>query len=111
MRITLVKKIKLDGQPCRKCLEVEKRLRDAGAFEKLDAVVIADERDPASEGMRLAARYGVNEAPFFVVERDDDSVEIHTVYFRFMKEVMGKAQSEQDELAELAEKSRALDFI
>ena len=89
MHITFVKKIKADGEPCRKCAEVEKRLNDAGLMSRIDAVVIADERDPQSAGMTLAAAHQVAVAPFFVVREDDGTEQVYTVYFQFLKEVLG----------------------
>lgn len=88
MRITMVKKIKADGSPCRKCAEVEQRLNDNGQMDKIDAIIIADERDSDSEGMRLARQYQVERAPFFIVERDGQETEIYTVYFKLVKEVL-----------------------
>jgi hypothetical protein len=88
MTITFVKKILADGQPCAKCADVEKRLRDGGHWDRLDRVVVADERDPDSEGLRLAAEHGVDRAPFFVVE-DAAGARIYTVYFKFLKEALG----------------------
>jgi hypothetical protein len=70
MKITMVKKLFADGSPCKKCGEVEEKMRAAGHLERLDRVVIADEADPASEGMVLAALHTVDRAPFFIVERD-----------------------------------------
>ncbi len=57
MYITMVKKIKEDGTPCRKCEEVEQHLHKEGLFDKINNIVIADERDPKSEGMQLARIY------------------------------------------------------
>mgnify|MGYP000449917086 CR=1 FL=1 len=88
MKITLVKKIKVDGSPCRKCADVEKRLLDSGQMESIDEILIADERDPQSLGMQIAAQYKVDAAPFFIVENDDGSTNIYTVYFQFVKEVL-----------------------
>ena len=88
MHITFVKKIKADGEPCRKCAEVEKRLTDAGLMARIDAVVIADERDPASPGMALATKHQVAVAPFFVVDDDGGDERVYTVYFQFLKEVL-----------------------
>ncbi len=51
MHITFVKKIKADGNPCRKCAEVQSRLEKDGHIDKIDRTVIADERDTDSEGM------------------------------------------------------------
>ena len=64
--ITLVKKIKLDGSPCRKCADVIGRLESGGLMSRIDHVVVADERDAESEGMRLASELGVDAAPFFI---------------------------------------------
>ncbi len=59
MYITLVKKVLADGSPCRKCAEVETRLRESGYLSRIHDTVIADERDPASPGMELARRHNV----------------------------------------------------
>lgn len=88
MEITLVKKIKADGQPCKKCHEVEQRLLKADLMDRIDHVVIADERDPQSEGMRLAAEHKVDLAPFFIVQDEEGEVQIYTIYFQFLKEVL-----------------------
>lgn len=88
MKITFVKKIKSDGLPCKKCLEVEQRLRDADQMDRIDQVVIADERDLQSDGMQLAAKHQVDRAPFFIVENEDGNEMIYTIYFQFVKEVL-----------------------
>ena len=110
MPITLVKKIKADGAPCRKCAEVESRLEAEGLMPRIDRVVVADERDAGSEGMQLAATYGVDQAPFFMVERDG-SVQIYTVFYRFLKEVLNNQASEQEEIAELMQQNPDLDHL
>jgi len=46
MYISMIKKIKADGSPCRKCAEIEKRLEVAGLIGKINRIIIADERDP-----------------------------------------------------------------
>ena len=111
MHITFVKKIKADGMPCRKCAEVEERLEKAGQMPRIDEVVIADERDPGSPGMRLAARYGVEQAPFFIVDDGKGPPRIYTIYLRFVKEVLGGAVNEADEAKEILERNPDLDFI
>ena len=98
-RITFVKKILASGEPCAKCADVEARLHASGHMDAIDHTVIADERDPDSEGMRIAARHGVTRAPFFVVEAPDGTV-VHTIYFRFVREVLGGAPSRPKEEAE-----------
>jgi len=99
--ITMVKKVFADGSPCKKCGEIEEKMRDAGQLAQLDKIVIADEADPESEGMQLAARYNVDRAPFFIVEREGQNAEIYTVYFKFVKEVLNAKTSEDEELKEI----------
>lgn len=108
--ITLVKKIKADGSPCRKCGDVLERIGRDGVWSRIDRVVIADERDPSSEGMRLAERHGVERAPFFLVERPGEPVQVYTVYMRLLREVLQKRADERDEAAELMN-TVELDFI
>jgi hypothetical protein len=88
MRITFVKKILEDGSPCGKCADVDKRLHDSGQMAHIDHVAIADEREFNSEGMKLARQHSVKHAPFFIVEDDAGKVQIYTVYFKFVKEVL-----------------------
>lgn len=111
MHITFVKKIKADGSPCRKCAEVEQRLREAGQMERIDTVAIADERDPDSAGMLLAARHGIDVAPFFIVRDDEGAERIYTIYFQFTKEVLNRRLSEQDEAKELLSRDPSLDLL
>tara|TARA_R110001592_G_scaffold116059_1_gene316923 strand:- start:61219 stop:61554 length:336 start_codon:yes stop_codon:yes gene_type:complete len=111
MRITFVKKINLDGSFCKKCDEVQQKMNAAGQNELIDEVLIADERDPASPGMELASLYNVERAPFFLVERDGEAPEIHTVYFKFVKEVLNQKTKEEDELKEILNDNPDLDFL
>ena len=92
MKITLVKKIKADGEPCKKCQEVEQRLKDSELMDRIDHIVIADEHDPESEGMQLAATHKVDLAPFFIVEDDEGNTTIYTIYFKFVKEVLNDSR-------------------
>ena len=111
MKITMVKKIKEDGSPCRKCAEVEKRLQDAGLISKIDKTVIADERDPDSEGMQLAITHKVDRAPFFIVEEEGKAPTIYTVYMKFLKEVLGKETSAADAAKDIMDANPDLDYI
>lgn len=111
MRISMVKKIKEDGSPCRKCIEVEERLREGGLLNKIDQVIIADERDPDSAGMRLAAQYDIDRAPFFLVEEKGAPPRIYTVYLKFLKEVLGSSSTEHDEVRDIMDKNPDLDFL
>lgn len=92
MKITLVKKILADGSPCKKCGEVMEKIEAGNQMQFIDEVLIADEADKDSPGMLLAAKHKVNRAPFFVVEQDDGSVEIFTIYFKLVKEVLAPLQ-------------------
>lgn len=110
MTITLVKKILKDGSPCPKCQQVEERLIKTDQMSRIDQVLIADERDPDSAGMKLAERLNVERAPFFVVDEDGEQ-RVYTVYFKFVKEVLGQASSKTDEAREILRDNPDLDFI
>ena len=88
MKLSFVKKIKADGSACKKCADVEQRLRDKQQWELLDEIIIADERDKTSHGMLLAQEHQVEQAPFFLVEDDAGRVSVYTVYFQFVREIL-----------------------
>ncbi len=111
MRITMVKKIKKDGSPCRKCADVVTQLEENNLLDRIDQIVIADERDPNSEGMILAKEYNVDLAPFFVVEEDGQATKIYTVYFKFVKEILSEGLSEQQEIKEIMEQNQDIDYL
>jgi len=112
VKITLVKKILADGSPCKKCADVITKLEDNDQMQFIDEILVADERDGESPGMKLAATYDVSRAPFFVVEREDqDTPDIYTVYFKFVKEVLDQKTSEADEIQEIMNDNPDLDFI
>ncbi|MGK0297331.1 MAG: hypothetical protein ACI9XC_000934 [Gammaproteobacteria bacterium] len=111
MKITLVKKILADGTFCRKCIEVESRLNDGGHMHRIDSVVIADERDLASEGMELAKKHNVTLAPFFIVENSQGSIKIYTVYFKFLKEILNTKPTEAEEISDIMDNNPDLDYI
>ena len=111
MKITLVKKILSDGSPCPKCADVQEKLDSSGQINSIDAVLIADERDPESEGMKIAKALNVNRAPFFVVEREGYQPEVYTVYLKFVKEVLNQKAEAKDEAREILENSSDLDFL
>jgi len=67
MNVTMVKKVLLSGEACKKCAQAEDVLRRRGLWDRIDRVVIADESDAQSEGMRLARELGMATAPFFIV--------------------------------------------
>ena len=110
MKITFVKKIKIDGSPCRKCAEVQARLEKDGHMDKIDRTIIADERDGNSEGMQLAKQYDVDRAPFFIVDDEDNDPIVYTVYFKFVNEVLSGKTNEKDAAKDILD-SNDLDFI
>ncbi len=110
MKITLVKKILKDGSPCRKCADVLDKLESSGHMARIDNVLVADERDPESEGIAVAKQYDVDRAPFFVVEREGKDAEVYTVYMKFLKEVLEQKTNEADELKEIMD-NQDLDFL
>lgn len=111
MKITLVKKILADGSPCKKCTDVLDKLESSGQMNRIDEVLIADERDPLTQGMQIAKQYNVDRAPFFVVERDEQNAQIYTVYLKFVKEVLEQETNETDELKEIMQNNSDLDFL
>ncbi len=110
MKITLVKKIKLDGSPCRKCAQVLERLEKEGHLSRIDRIVTADERDQESEGMKLARHHAVELAPFFIVESDGAEPRVYTTYHRFVKEVLSETVDQEEADREVLERTD-LDFI
>ena len=111
MHITFVKKITADGNPCRKCAEVETKLKKAGLLRSIAQTVIADERDPASEGMQLAKNYQVDTAPFFIMRMNDGETRVYTIYFRFVKEILQAKTTEQEAAADILDSHPDLDYI
>ncbi|HEX4341655.1 MAG TPA: phosphoadenylyl-sulfate reductase [Polyangiaceae bacterium] len=87
----MVKKRLASGEPCRKCAQAEDLLRSRGLWERIDEVVIADEGDPGSAGMRLGARHGVSLAPFFIVREDDGSEVVYDSVLKLIKERFAEA--------------------
>ncbi|NEO99475.1 MAG: hypothetical protein F6K58_12500 [Symploca sp. SIO2E9] len=111
MNITMVKKIKVDGYPCRKSANVIEDLEKLGLMDQIDRVIAADERQPSSHGLNLALEYEVKAAPFFIVEKKDGSTNVYTAYSRFLKEVLEQQVSESEEVSEIMSQNPDLDFI
>jgi phosphoadenosine phosphosulfate reductase len=89
MRITMVKKRLASGDPCEKCAQAEEMLRRRSLWQRIDEVVWAVEGDDSSAGARVAARHGVERAPFFVVEQEDGAETVVTSALRLVKEYLG----------------------
>jgi phosphoadenosine phosphosulfate reductase len=90
MHVTMVKKELLDGSPCKKCLQAEELLQRRGLWSKIDEVVVARESDADSPGMRLAAKHGVELAPFFIV-RDGGRETVLTSVLEVIKQHLAPA--------------------
>lgn len=108
-KITFVKKVLANGQPCNKCRDVEERLTAGNHWSAIDRVVIADERDAESEGMQLAAKLGIDRAPFFVVESGSQTT-TYTVFLKFAKEILATS-TQADEAQMLLDANPDLDYI
>lgn len=111
MTITMVEKILADGSSCRKCADIRERLERDGLFDRIDRILVADERDPDSEGQRIAGHHGVDRAPFFVVEHPNESAEIYTIYMQLRREVLDGESDERAEASELMARTPDLDFV
>src|SRR5688500_9085106 len=85
MRVTMVKKRLKNGEPCQKCAEAEELLRRRGLWQKIDEVVGAEEGVPESQGMELARRFGIELAPFFVVDHGGGSERLYESVIKLMK--------------------------
>jgi phosphoadenosine phosphosulfate reductase len=86
MRVTMVKKRLASGEPCRKCAQAEDLLKSRGLWSRVDEVVWADETQPSSAGMQLAARYGVELAPFFLVHEDGGQTTVYESVLKLVSE-------------------------
>ncbi|MCB1615587.1 MAG: hypothetical protein KDI30_06200, partial [Pseudomonadales bacterium] len=100
-----------DGSPCPKCNDVMERLESSGQINQIDEILIADERDDESPGMKLARQFQVERAPFFMVEEEGKTPVIHTVYLKFVKEVLDQHTNEQEEIKDIMDSNPDLDFL
>lgn len=60
-------------------------LRSRGAWDQIDEVVWADERDESSPGMQLARQHDVQLAPFFIVREEDGTERAETSTLKIVK--------------------------
>lgn len=109
-QITLVKKVLANGEDCRKCLDVMSRLEKDHLLAKIDDIVIADERDNNSAGMRLARQFDVQLAPFFLV-RGDEQTQVYTSYLALKRDVLKHNLNSSESALELMDAHPDLDFI
>ncbi len=83
----MVKKLLQNGEPCAKCAQAEDMLRGRGVWEQIDEVVWAREGDADSPGARLAQKYGMDLAPFFIIERPGKTDEVVSSTLKLIKEL------------------------
>ncbi|HVU03837.1 MAG TPA: phosphoadenylyl-sulfate reductase [Polyangiaceae bacterium] len=91
MHVTMVKKRLENGEPCRKCAQAEELLKTRGLWGRIDDVVMAEEGNADSPGMKLAARFGVKNAPFFIVKDDDGPETVYESVLKLVKERLSDA--------------------
>ena len=100
MHVIMVKKRTRDGTECRKCAKATEHLRTRGLWSRIDEIVWAHEGDPASPGMELGKRLGVDQAPFFVV-RDGDDERVYTSVIRLIRDRLELPVSEQEQAGQI----------
>jgi len=83
----MVKKLLASGEPCGKCVQAQELLERRGLWDQIDEVVWAQEGDPASPGARLAERYQVDLAPFFIISEAGQSDRVVTRTLELVKEL------------------------
>jgi phosphoadenosine phosphosulfate reductase len=117
MSVIMVKKRLLDGEPCKKCAQAEEVLRRRGLWQRIDRVVIADEADAQSEGMRMARELNMQTAPFFVVSDGARPPQVFESVLTLIKDglsaapgaaIEGRPASARDGAAWSAEQTEAL---
>lgn len=104
MKITFVKKIKEDGEECKKCREVTERLKAGNELTLIDKIVYADMRDADSVGLKLAKEHNIDIAPFFIVE-SEGNVTVYKTYMELKKKILKKALEKAD--IEIEERRKA----
>jgi phosphoadenosine phosphosulfate reductase len=67
LAVIMVKKKNEDGSFCRKCVDVADKMKQDDVDKWIGHVAIADVTNANSEGVKLAARFQVATAPFFLV--------------------------------------------
>jgi hypothetical protein len=98
MHITMVKKRLADGSECRKCVEATEHLQSRGLWGRIDEIVWAREDDPASPGMVLGQRLGIDRAPFFLV-RDGQADQVYASVLQLVRERLGQAVTTSEQAA------------
>lgn len=90
-------------------------MRESGQIQYIDHIAIADERNPESEGIKLAELHGITIAPFFIVETDSSTL-LYTIYLKFVREILEQntlksPQDSADEALDTLRSNPDLDLI
>ena len=91
MHITMIKKRMADGTVCAKCVQAEELLKARNLWDRIDQVVWALEGDASSDGMKLAARHGIELAPFFVVRDQSGTERVYESVLALIKKELSQA--------------------
>lgn len=67
LAVIMVKKRNEDGSYCRKCIDVADKMKEDDVDKWVGHTAVADVADANSEGVKLASRFQVATAPFFLV--------------------------------------------
>lgn len=108
--VVFVKKLLPGGEPCRKCRDIEQRLRFDGLMNRIDEIQVARADDPASPGVMLAERLGVSRAPFFVIRHPDGGERVIESYLAFKRWLAGSEATAGD-LEEAVDRHPELAFL
>jgi phosphoadenosine phosphosulfate reductase len=108
-RLVMVKKRLANGEPCGKCADAERMLKERGLWPRVDEVVWADELDSESAGMQLARAHQVQLAPFYILTHGG-SERVYTSTLKLIQELnhapaaraASPSQPSHEELADAA---------
>jgi len=72
LAVIMVKKKMVDGTLCRKCNDVAQKMQEDGTGKWIGHYAMADVQNAESEGVKLATRFEVATAPFFLVRSKEE---------------------------------------
>jgi phosphoadenosine phosphosulfate reductase len=90
-KVIMVKKLLTSGEPCAKCAQAEELLKARGVWGQINEVVWAKESDPDSAGALLAGKYGVDLAPFFIIQEPGREDRVYSSTLQLIKELKSAA--------------------
>jgi phosphoadenosine phosphosulfate reductase len=94
-KIIMVKKLLSSGEPCAKCAQAQEMLEARGVWDQITEVVWAKESDPQSDGVLLGKKYGVDLAPFFIIQEPGQPDRVHQSTLRLIKELSAPPPNER----------------